>query len=96
MSDRRRFKRLRGRRFDDLPGLPVAPVCAFAGLDTTAICTDRSAGSGHVSPTSMDAPSPSYRCRSDPQMLLEVTRTIASVSYSMVGDGIHTDVSPAM
>src|SRR5215210_7837430 len=38
-------------------------------------------------PSLMNAPSTSYRCRSDPQMPLEVTRTIASVGSSIAGSG---------
>src|SRR4051812_5579513 len=40
-----------------------------------------------MSPGPMKAPSTSYRCRSEPQMPLDVTRTIASVGCSIVGSG---------
>ena len=40
-----------------------------------------------TSPSSMKAPSTSYRCRSDPQMPLDVMRTITSVGSWMAGSG---------
>src|SRR3954453_14473411 len=40
-----------------------------------------------MSPSSRNGPSTSYMCRAEPQMPLEVTRTIASVSCSIVGSG---------
>jgi len=38
-----------------------------------------------MSPSSMNAPSTSCRCGSDPQIPVEVIRTIASVGCSIVG-----------
>src|SRR3954452_16869021 len=40
-----------------------------------------------MSPSSMYGPSTSYRCRSEPQIPLEVTRMIASVGSSIAGSG---------
>src|SRR6478752_6880553 len=40
-----------------------------------------------MSPGFMNAPRVSYRCRSDPQMLVEVIRTMASVGFSILGSG---------
>ena len=40
-----------------------------------------------MSPACMNAPRVSYRCRSDPQMLVEVIRTMASVGRSIRGSG---------
>ena len=40
-----------------------------------------------MSPAFMNAPRVSYRCRSDPQMLVEVIRTMASLGCSIRGSG---------
>jgi hypothetical protein len=48
-----------------------------------------------MSPGSMYIPRTSYRCRSDPQMAVEVIRTIASVGSWMTGSGtVSTDTLP--
>ncbi len=45
-----------------------------------------------TSPLSMYGPSTRYRCRSEPQIAVEVIRTIASVGSWMVGSGtVSTD-----
>ena len=40
-----------------------------------------------MSPSSMNGPNSSYRCRSEPQMAVDVTRMIASVGCSIAGRG---------
>src|SRR5215212_8665649 len=40
-----------------------------------------------MSPSSMNGPRTSYRCRSDPQIAVEVMRTMASVGSRMLGSG---------
>ena len=49
-----------------------------------------------TSPASMNGPSTSYRCRSDPHSPVEVTRMIASVGCSMVGSGTVIDAHVAL
>ena len=44
-----------------------------------------------MSPSFMNGPSTSYRCRSEPQMFVVVIRTIASVGSSIVGIGDLVD-----
>ena len=43
-----------------------------------------------TSPSCMYGPSTSYRCRSEPQMPLDVIRTIASVDSLSCGSGTHS------
>src|SRR3954452_13508236 len=50
-----------------------------------------------MSPSPRNAPSTSYRCRSEPQIPVDVTRMIASVGCSIVGSGtlsIRTSWTP--
>jgi hypothetical protein len=46
-----------------------------------------------MSPLSMNGPSTSYRCRSEPQMPVEVIRTIASVGSWIRGSGTSSTLT---
>ena len=46
-----------------------------------------------MSPASRNGPNSSYRCRSEPQIAVDVIFTIASVGCSMIGSGTSSTVT---